>query len=97
MSELSDIYNALMAGKAANESLATWQRSADGNDLVRSRQHTIEAGITAYNKLSAELRDGRKHVEPPEDYELTSCGCVHPGAMPPCSYCTREIDEGSHE
>lgn len=28
---------------------------------------------------------------------LTSCGCGHPGAHPPCSWCTREVDPEDQE
>lgn len=62
MSDLSKIYDALMAAKASNEALGTWVRGIDGRDLVRSRSHDIEDGIAAYERLSADLRDGRKHI-----------------------------------
>lgn len=88
MSDLGDIYSALMSARHAVASLATWQRSIDGRDSVRGDSQSIERGIAAYERLQRDLRDGCKHVEPPKDYERTSCGCGDPGASPPCSYCT---------
>jgi len=99
MSEMNDIYWALQAAKASNESLGSWVRGADARDLVRGRAASIDQGIAAYQRLSAQLRDGRKHLEMPEDFKRTSCGCSDPGAMPPCSWCTdparAEDDEAS--
>lgn len=100
MSALSEIYDALMAAKASNESLESWQVRADARDLVRHRQKVIERGIAAYDTLQRELRDGRKYIEPPENYRLTSCQCNVPNAAPPCSWCTdpaRVEDEASAE
>lgn len=88
MSDLSDIYNGLMAAKASNDALAGWVRSIDGRDIVRERQRTIETGLSAYYRLASDLRDGRKHVEPPDDYKHTSCYCSAPTCSPPCSWCT---------
>lgn len=88
MSDLNDIYNALMAAKASNGSLATWVDWADGRDTVRDRERTIETGIAAYHRLQNDLRDERKHIEPPEDYKHTSCYCSAPTCSPPCSWCT---------
>ena len=86
--DLNDIYIALCDARRANDALETWQRSADGYDSVRSRRRSIEQGFAAYERLSAQLRDGRKHIEPPEDFKMTECGCSWPNASPPCSYCT---------
>ena len=88
MSDMSRIYDALMAAKASNESLATWVRSADGSDLVRSRGRDIDEGFAAYNRLSRDLHDGRKHIEPPEDFKRTDCYCSEPTCSPPCGWCT---------
>lgn len=88
MSDLNDIYYALMAAKSSNEALESWVRSADARDTVRSRQRDIESGLAAYERLSRDVRDGRKHVEPPEDYEHKSCYCSAPTCSPPCSWCT---------
>lgn len=95
MSDLSEIYDALMTAKASNEALESWVRHADARDTVRNREHVINRGIEAYNRLAGQLRNGSIHIEPPEDYVLTRCGCSDPGAMPPCSYCTSGIDEDS--
>ena len=97
MSALSDIYSALMAAKASNDALETWVRSIDGRDTVRIRAYEIDRGIAADNRLERDLRDGRKHIEPPDDYKLTRCGCGDPGAMPPCSYCTSGIDDEAEQ
>lgn len=66
MSEMGDIYSALMAAKASNEALESWVRNADARDTVRSRQSQIEDGIAAYHRLQEQLRDGRKHIDAPE-------------------------------
>lgn len=65
--EMGDIYDALMAAKASNESLGTWVRSIDGRDTVRHREHVINRGISAYERLQRDLRDGRKHVDVPDE------------------------------
>lgn len=88
MSEMSDIYAALLDGKRAAESLETWVRNADARNIVRGRLQTIEQGISAYERLSVQLRDGRKHVELPEDWKPTGCMCSWPTVSPPCSWCT---------
>jgi hypothetical protein len=88
MSDLSEIYDALMDGKRAAESLDTWVTGADARDVVRHRLRSIDRGINAYNRLAAQLRDGRKHVEPPEDWRPTGCMCSWPTVSPPCSWCT---------
>lgn len=96
MSEMNDIYQALMRARHAVANLATWQRSADGRDATRSDAQSIERGIAAYERLQRDLRDGRKHVELPEDYKITSCQCGAPNASPPCSWCcdpNREPEE----
>lgn len=88
MSEMDDIYQALEQGRIAAEYLATWQNTADGHDRVRSRQWTINKGIKAFERLRGQLRDGRMHVEPPDDWKATECMCSWPNASPPCSWCT---------
>ena len=93
MNELNDIYSALMVAKSANEALASWQTKWDGRDRVAGDQLAIERGIAAYHKLAGELRDGRKHIERPDDCDITSCECSAPNAAPPCSFCTSGIDE----
>lgn len=88
MSEMSEIYEALMSGRSATESLATWVTNAEGSELVRWRLDVIKRGIAAHERLSAQLRDGRKHIEPPEEWKPTGCMCQWPNANPPCSWCT---------
>lgn len=90
---LSDIDYALSTGLRNNESLMTWQTGSNGTDRVRSAERSIKDGIAALQKLTDALRNKPTYVEPPEDYELTSCGCSHPNAAPPCSFCTRPKDE----
>lgn len=87
MSDLNDIYSALMSARRAASSLATWQNTACGRDSVRDDSRSIERGIAAYERLQRDLRDGRKHVEAPDDYKITSCQCGAPNASPPCSWC----------
>lgn len=92
MSDINDIGTALDSARRAVFSLATWVNSADARDSVRSLTITIERGIAAHSRLQRDLKDGRKHVEAPEDYERTSCGCSDPDASPPCSWCTKDAD-----
>lgn len=94
MSDLNDIYFALMSARSAVQSLESWQRNADGYDSVRNHSSAIERGIAAYERVQRDMLDGRvKYTEHPESYERTSCGCGDPDASPPCSYCTRSIDD----
>ena len=93
MSDLSDIYSALMSARHAVGALATWVNTVGARDTVQSHSQSIERGIAAYERLARDLKDGRKHVEPPADYERTSCGCGDPDASPPCSYCETPSDE----
>lgn len=90
MSDMSDIYHALMDARRAVESLMTWQRGIDGRDIVRSYERSINEGIRAHERLQRQMDQGRfrAYVEPHEDWKRTSCGCGDPGAMPPCSWCT---------
>jgi hypothetical protein len=88
VSDLNKIYNALMAGKASNQALATWVDSADGRDVVRSRERELDEGLAAYRRLSDDLRDGRKHIEPPDNWKPTECYCSAPTCSPPCGFCT---------
>ena len=88
MSDMNDLYSALQDAKRVAESLMTWQTNMDGRDRVRAYQRSIEDGIRAYDRLSQQLRDVRKHTEPPPDFKRTTCGCQDPGAVPPCSWCT---------
>lgn len=88
MSDIDDIYSALLSAKDANEALSTWVRSIDGRDRVDSHRLNIDRGIAAYYRLAADLRDGRKHIEMPDDFKATGCMCSWPNASPPCSWCT---------
>lgn len=65
--EMSDIYDALMAAQASNEALGSWVRGIDARDTVRHREHVISRGIAAYERLQRDLRDGRKHIDVPEE------------------------------
>lgn len=67
MSDLDDIYCALQEGVGAAEALATWVRGADAHDRARSRLWTLRRGLTAYESLQRNLRDGRKHIDMPDD------------------------------
>ncbi len=94
MSDIDDIYQALTTGRLAAESLSWWQRSADGSAACRAYISEIDRAIVACDRLRCDLRDGRKHIDLPDDFKRTCCGCGDPGASPPCSWCTREVDEG---
>lgn len=88
MREMHEIYDALMAGKSANDALSTWVTNIDGRDRVNSNRRAIDEGLSAYRRIQDQLRDGSKHVEPPEDYKHTSCYCNAPTCSPPCGWCT---------
>lgn len=88
MADIDKIYAALVAGRDNGQALETWITGANARDLVRDRQRTIAEGIDALERLKRELRDGRKHVDPPEDDKHTSCYCSAPTCSPPCSFCT---------
>ncbi len=66
--ELADISDALADGLAACVALETWVRTADGRDIVRSRTARLKRGQEALEKLRAQLRDGRRHIEVPDDH-----------------------------
>lgn len=93
MSDLDDIYSALMTAKEANDALGTWMTDWRGRERVRQNESAIEIGIRAYSRLSLELRDGRKHIARPEDCSPTSCECSVPGARPPCNYCSNYSED----
>lgn len=100
MSDIADIYDALMSGKRAAESLMSWQTGVDGRDIVRDLQDTIQRGITAYERVQRDLRDGRKHTGPPDYYDppaRTSCYCSEPACAPPCSWCTSGKERDQEE
>jgi hypothetical protein len=97
MSDLNTLYIALMAGKASNQALATWVHNADGRDLVRSRERELDDGLAAYRRLSDALRDGRKHIEPPDDWKPTECYCSAPTCSPPCGFCTDPANDENNE
>jgi len=65
--EMDHIYLALQSGLHAARSLETWVRGVDARDSVRSDIHSLEDGLKAYERLSRDLRDGRKHIYAPED------------------------------
>lgn len=93
MSDLDEIYSALMTAKEANDALGTWATNWHGREHVQQNESVIERGIKAYRRLASELRDGRKHIEHPDDCVPTGCECGVPGASPPCSYCTNYSEE----
>ena len=64
---MGDIYDALMAARASNDALGGWVRDVYACDTVRDRARVIDQGIAAYERLQRDLRDGRKHVEVPDD------------------------------
>lgn len=93
MSDIAEIYSALMDARASNDGLDSFVRGVDAREMVRHRRRNIEDGIAALERLRGQLRDGRKHIEPPDDYRITSCQCSAPNASPPCSWCTEPHDD----
>lgn len=85
-----DIYDALIAGQAANKACYSWQTTADGRDVCVSRERDLEAGLKAFDKarkLKPKERFDYDDSSPPE-----SCSC-HTMKMPPCSFCTTNIED----
>jgi hypothetical protein len=97
MSDIEDIYSALQAGLSAVQVLENRAVRADDYDYVRSRRSQINDGLKALETLRGDLRDGRKHVELPEDYKHTSCYCSAPTCSPPCSWCTEGKEREAEE
>lgn len=99
MSDMDDVYYALQSGKIACEWLENKVQGIDARDHLRGLMGNITRGIAAYERVQTGLRDGRKHIEPPDDYMITSCQCGSPGAAPPCSWCTcgKERDQEEAE
>ncbi len=90
MSALDDIYSGLTEGLRAAESLRTWQRRAYGMDRADDYAESCRRGLKALETLRAELRDGRKHIEPSARWEKpTACFC-NATSHPPCSFCTSD-------
>lgn len=84
---LDDISSALLTGRRAAESLLTWVDNCDARDLATHYRDTCERGIKAFDQLRAQLRDGKRHIEPPADREPpAACYCAAT-SHPPCSFC----------
>ncbi len=88
MSDIDDVYQALVEGQRAAEILRYTARGVDAWDRVRSRDRILSDGMTAFEKLRKLLNSRPVYNEPPEDFKRTSCGCQDPGMVPPCSWCT---------
>lgn len=86
--ELSDIERALSDGMAAAQGMRDRSAHWSGREAADGYMQSIKEGLRACEKLSRDLREGRKHVEPPDDYVHTSCYCSEPTCSPPCSWCT---------
>ncbi len=69
MASHHDIYNALISGRQAAEALEGWVRRAEARDTVRGYLSAIRDGLKAYEELCRDLREGRKHIDPPDDCE----------------------------
>jgi len=87
MSDIENIYYALQAGLSAVQVLENRAVRADDYDYARQRRSQINDGLKALEILRGDLRDGRKHVEPPEDFKHTRCYCNTPTCSPPCGHC----------
>lgn len=84
--ELDDIYSALADGHRAAESLITHQRHVDGYNTAQALRDSCARGIKAFDLLRSQLRDGKRHIEPPADWKPTECYCSAT-SHPPCSFC----------
>jgi hypothetical protein len=97
MSDKDDVYFALMEARQVADWLSRKVQGVDAHDSVRSSQSEIEQGIKAWERISANLRDGRQYIEPPEDYKHTSCYCSAPTCSPPCSFCTDPANDPDNQ
>lgn len=95
MSDLDAIYSALQTGMNAVQRLENRAIRGDDWDFVNNYRCVLNNGLSALEKLRGQLRDGRKHIEPPDDFRHTECYCNTPTCSPPCSWCTgtKEHDE----
>lgn len=88
MKDIDEVYSALQVGKQAAESLLTWQTRSAGYREAQTKIEEIERGIKACNRIYRDLKDGRKHIAPPDRVEApTACYC-NATSHPPCSFCT---------
>jgi len=88
MSDTDDIYYGLQSGKSACEWLERKVQGVDARDHLRGLEGNIKRAIEAFERVQRDLKDGRRHIEPPDDYKITSCQCGAPNACPHCSWCT---------
>lgn len=92
--ELDDIASALHSGIDAasimRDTASHWSRREYAERCLSS----LRDGQAALERLRRDLRDGRKHVEPPDDLPpRTSCYCSEPTCSPPCGWCTEPHNE----
>jgi hypothetical protein len=87
MSELSDIHSALRSGLFAVDRLESKCVRGSDWDYVNSTRRELNDGMKAWEKLSSQLRDGKKYIEAPDDFKHTSCYCSAPTCSPPCGFC----------
>lgn len=102
MSALDDIYMALQSGLESARYMQNNARHWNSREAAQQNISCLEEGVAAYYRLQRDLREGRKHIDPPHDYDpppRTECYCSEPTCSPPCSWCTsgkeREEEEAA--
>lgn len=88
MSDLYDMYSAMQAGLDSARAMESLSHHWSTRERAQANIGALESGIAAYHRLERDLKDGRKHIEPPDDFKHTECYCGAPTCNPPCSFCT---------
>lgn len=65
--ELSDIEAALRDGRAAAQWMEARSTHWSSREAAQGYMQSIQAALTACEKLRRDLRDGRKHIDVPDD------------------------------
>ena len=94
MSDLDDIRCALEDGIYAAQSMRDKSHHWSGREAADRYLGSLQRGKEKLEKLSRDLRDGRKYIEPPDDLPpRTQCYCSEPTCSPPCGWCTEPHDD----
>jgi hypothetical protein len=80
--EMNDIFFAIEALERATQIIR--DNVAMNEHYFKGNAVTIERARKAYENIMPKTSQPRVVYS---DEPLTSCGCNHPGAIPPCSYC----------
>lgn len=93
MSDMATIHLALVSAQFDAQTRLSGLLTHDQRDWTRQRLRSFTEALAAHDRLSQQLREGRMHVAPPEDFKATGCMCSWPTVSPPCTWCT-DPDQG---